>query len=318
MARVEEFRALVARTEAPYELHYLVLRVREESDGDMMLTVVHDTTSASTRTVTMKNCRTYLVVSGARTLLSGEGVTSRFVVVHGKTSQVDLQAADRLLRLVLRRCQGEAVPTLNCRDRRMAKRYVCEFGVQAPVARPATRAAPLGYRWRKEDARPTEGRELVSKALYESIRRRASILRPELLLEERVMRRALPISLKHRWIPVHKVMDGTPLPRCDTLLAYLRSHNAIPNEEVWRTCLIEEPLFETHYARDRDVYYIPAPADLEVGDYVRVDADYYVYAGGPHATDDAREDRRYLYVPAFSWSGEDCETGTLLAAVARL
>lgn len=319
--RLKTFQTFVTERGQFYTAYHLVFdALVDETGGEYVLRIVHDTTR-DLSVATMRQCRTYIVVSGAKKLR--EEAEVRVCVVHGKTSVVDAEPVDRLLRRILSTVRPE--PTLNCRDPRMGASSLCTFGIQpARLRRPADAGSPA-YTWNKVLERPTTGgREIVSKGLFRELSKRDSPLWTQIKLEERVMKRGLPVSLKYRWRLVNNKPSGEPLKQCDTLMTFLRNTSVIQNNDIWNACLITPPLFETHYVFDHaeGKYYIPAPVDLAHGDFLELVPDkvYYVYSGDPHMNQGSvpLEDRRYVYLPAFTWSGRDCDTSSMLSALDQL
>ena len=313
LSRLERFRESVETRENLYAMHHLVFELRRDGREHIMR-VVHDTTSDMSL-ARMKQCRTYVVASCGRRF---EGIETRMCVVHGKASTMDFGEADALLRRLLNNARPE--PTLDCTDPRIGKSNPCTFGIQPTRLRRASGSGPPVYRWKKVFERPPRGREIVSKSLFTELKKQDSIMWTEVALSEHVMKQAIPVSLKNQWRPVRNKPPGTPIAHCDALVSLLRSNTAIMNEDVWNDCLLPEPVFDIHFAYDSVTkeYYIPAPVDLLLGDFVRLsDTVFYVYSGNPHMNEGGvpLEDRRFIYLPAFTWTGEDCDTGVFLSTL---
>lgn len=311
--RIESFRRLVEEHSSAYAGQHLVFEIVPDGK-EYILRVVHDSLG-DVSLAKMRQCRTYIVMLCVKRF---ETVESRMCVVHGRMSRMSVDVADALLRKILN--NARPAPTLDCRDKRLGKSTMCRFGIQPTVLKRPTNSGPNVYKWKKVLQRPPHGREIVNKALYTELKKRDSVLWTELSIDERVMKHALPVALKYRWRMVTVKPPGESITHCNTLLSLLRNDSVIRNLNIWAECLIPEPLFDTHYAHDSSTgeYYIPAPVDLTLGDYIQLDNGvFYIYFDNPHTNQGGQplEDRRFYYVPAFTWSGEDCDTELMLSAV---
>lgn len=311
--RIERFRRRVEEHSNAYAAQHLVFEIVPDGN-EYILRVVYDSLSGESL-ATMRQCRTYIVVLCVKRF---ETIESRMCVVHGRMSPMNVDVADSLLRKIIH--TARPAPTLDCRDRRLGRSNMCKFGILPTVLKRPTGSGPNVYKWKKVLQRPPHGREIVNRALYTELNKRDSVLWTELSIDERVMKHALPIALKYRWRTVTVRPPGDVIPHCNTLLSILRNVSVIRNLNIWKECLIPEPLFDTHYAHDPSTgeYYIPAPVDLTLGDYIQIDDGvFYIYFDNPHMNRGAEplEDRRFYYIPAFTWSGDDCDTKLLLSAI---
>lgn len=314
--RIHRFREDVGTRKSAYLAEYLIFEMLATPGGSeqFRLRCVHDSTTG-TALATMRRCATYLVVSSYSRVAT---VETTFGIVQGDSAKESLDAAESLMQVVLDECRtGEPKPSLACRDSRMSDTMQCRFGILPRRHARVEGSGPPIHRWEVNSKRPTEGRELFGHGLAHELRRRYQPWKTHLHLTERDMKKSLPVTLKHVWRPVDSEVRGTRLSHADGLVSLLRRVTTIP-EDLWSTLVLPDDLDDTYRAYDEQHKrsYVPAPTDLALHDFILVDSLYHQFVGAPHidVTSGADEDRRLVHLPAFLWSGEDCETSTILNA----
>ena len=90
------------------------------------------------------------------------------------------------------------------------------------------------------------------------------------------------------------------------------------SNDVWDTFMVDD-VSERHCIMDENgVYYIPAPTDLFIGDFIVVDGVKYEHTDDKQQFYDIHiplEDKRFIHLPVFTWRFHDCNVDTFMGIV---
>lgn len=279
--------------------HYRVYRVTISDETGYVVDVIHDTIGKNEGVVKFRDCESYMVVSCVRSVVTGS-IETTIVGVVGRSAKEPTNLVDDLVRITCLSCWNAThMKPMNCKNPAYTEdKMLCTYGIQ-PMA-----TTPSVHMWLDTPTAPRSGREIISRSLHDLIARSVSDTRPDVILHD--LTDVLPVYLKHQWRPLEKRPSSKyAIPQCQSFIQLLRSSNIV-SQDAMALCMIDVTDGKSFVKVD-GTYYGPAPVDLQVGDYIRVHDRTYVYS-----TPEPLEDKRFMYLPTFVWSGNDCPSDSFV------